>query len=199
MKLGLFTPIFGTLSFDELLNELSHYPAIQAVELGCGGWPGNSHIDVDGLLASLGNARDYRARILDAGLTISALSCRGNPLHPQSELGHRDDATFRQTVRLAEWLEVPVVITFSGCPGGGPNDSIPNWITSAWPPEFPKALDWQWEERLILIGEKPNGSPLRLALRSLLGRIQVFASITLKLYFGITLLQQHIVTKTTIS
>ena len=149
MKLGLFTPIFGKLSFDELLNELAHYPAIQALELGCGGWPGSSHINPDELLASPIKAREYRARLNDAGLTISALSCHGNPVHPQAEIAQRDDAVFRRTVKLAERLEVPVVITFSGCPGGGPTDTTPNWITAAWPPEFPEALQWQWAERLI--------------------------------------------------
>lgn len=149
MKLGLFTPIFGNLSFDELLNELTGYPAIQALEMGCGGWPGSSHIDPKELLASPPKAREYRARLNDAGLAISALSCHGNPVHPLSEVARQDDATFRQTVQLAERLEVPVVITFSGCPSGGPQDATPNWITAAWPPEFPKALQWQWEERLI--------------------------------------------------
>jgi sugar phosphate isomerase/epimerase len=56
---------------------------------------------------------------------------------------------FRQTVRLAELLEVPVVVTFSGCPGVGSQDRTPNWITTAWPPEFVEGLAWQWEQRLI--------------------------------------------------
>ena len=55
--------------------------------------------------------------IADAGLTISALSCHGNPLHPDAATAQTDDEVFRKTVRLAEQLEVPVVVTFSGCPG----------------------------------------------------------------------------------
>lgn len=149
MKLGLFTPIFNGLSCEELLKELTHYPAIRALELGCGGWPGSSHIDPISLLNDKGKARDYRARLADAGLTISALSCHGNPVHPQPQIAQRDDAIFRQAVRLAEMLEVTVVITFSGCPGGGAGDTVPNWITAAWPPEFSEALRWQWDERLI--------------------------------------------------
>ncbi len=61
---------------------------------------------------------DYRTVIADAGLTISALSCHGNPLHPdRARAAQRYDDVFRKTVRLAEQLEVPVVVTFSGCPG----------------------------------------------------------------------------------
>lgn len=149
MQLGLFTPVFARLSFDELLRELKRYPQITALELGCGGWPGSSHIDPAALLASPSSARDYRSRLADAGLTISALSCHGNPIHPDAVIAQRDHATFEQTVRLAELLGVSVVVTFSGCPGGSPTDATPNWITTAWPPEYLEALDWQWNERLI--------------------------------------------------
>jgi sugar phosphate isomerase/epimerase len=149
MKLGLFTPVFNSLSLSEMLEELKRYPAITALELGCGGWPGSNHIDVPALLASPQDARTYRAKLADAGVSISALSCHGNPVHPNLEIAKRDDATFRQTVRLAEALQVPVVVTFSGCPGAGPAETRPNWITTAWPPEFLEGLDWQWNERLI--------------------------------------------------
>jgi len=149
MRLGLFTPVFHEKSLDAMLVELKRYPAIQTLELGTGGWPGASHLDLDALLASGDAAHAYRAKIRDAGLDISALSCHGNPLHPRPEIARRDDAVFRKTVRLAEKMEVPVVVTFSGCPGGGPQDQTPNWIVTGWPPEYADALAWQWEERLI--------------------------------------------------
>jgi sugar phosphate isomerase/epimerase len=149
MKLGLFTPVFANLSFDQLLERLKLYPEIKTLELGCGGWPGSSHIDPAALLASPLAAKTYRSRIEDAGLSISALSCHGNPVHPDPSLASADDAVFRQTVRLAELLEVPVVVTFSGCPGASPSDTTPNWITTAWPPEYLRGLEWQWNERLI--------------------------------------------------
>ena len=132
-----------------MLKEVAKHKAIGAVELGTGGWPGSSHIDVDALLSSREAARDFSLRVRDAGLIISALSCHGNPLHPVSALAQKDDEAFRKTVRLAEVLEVPVVVTFSGCPGGGPKDETPNWIIAPWPPEYLDALAWQWEERLI--------------------------------------------------
>ena len=117
MKLGLFTPIFAALSFDELLQELKRYPEITALEIGCGGWSGDTHIDPPLLLGSASAAKEYRSKLNDAGLTISALSCHGNPVHPDPAIAQRDDAVFKQTVRLAETLEVPVVVTFSGCAG----------------------------------------------------------------------------------
>ena len=149
MQIGLFTPVFGKLSFDDLLRELKKYPAIRMVEIGTGGWPGADHIDVDALLADTSKAKEYKAKTADAGLAISAFSCHGNPVHPVAELAKRDDAAFRKTVRLAELMDVPVVVTFSGCPGGSPQDTTPNWITAAWPPDYADALAWQWEQRLV--------------------------------------------------
>ena len=56
---------------------------------------------------------------------------------------------FRKTVRLAEQLAVPVVVTFSGCPGDGPEARHPNWVTTPWPPEYLDVLAWQWDARAI--------------------------------------------------
>ena len=39
------------------------------------------------------------------------------------------------------------MITFSGCPGGGPEAMEPNWVTCPWPPNFTESLEWQWNER----------------------------------------------------
>jgi sugar phosphate isomerase/epimerase len=149
VRLGLFTPVFHEKSLDEMLVELKRYPAIQMIELGTGGWPGASHIEVDRLLADDEAAHRYRSKIEDAGLKASALSCHGNPLHPRQEIAGRDDELFRKTVRLAEKLKVPVVVTFSGCPGGAPEDVTPNWVVAGWPPEYGDALAWQWEQRVI--------------------------------------------------
>jgi sugar phosphate isomerase/epimerase len=149
VQLGLFTPVFNSLSFDALLTELKRYPEISTLELGTGGWPGGSHLNLDALLTSKSAAADFRSKLRDAGLTISALSCHNNPVHPNPEIAQRDDTTLRKTVQLAESLEVPVVVTFSGCPGASAQDTVPNWITTSWPPEYSEALAWQWEERLI--------------------------------------------------
>lgn len=149
MQLGLFTPVFNALPLDALLAELKRYPEITALELGTGGWPGSSHVDLDALLAGKDAVHAFRSKLEDAGKTISALSCHANPVHPRQEIARKDDVLFRRTVQLAERLEVPVVITFSGCPGGSAEDVVPNWITAPWPPEYSDALRWQWEERLI--------------------------------------------------
>ena len=37
----------------------------------------------------------------------------------------------------------------SGCPGGAPGDTTPNWIVTSWPPITTKILNRQWDEVLI--------------------------------------------------
>jgi sugar phosphate isomerase/epimerase len=149
MKLGLFTPVFGKLDVKEMLAKVRALEKVQAIELGTGGWPGHDHMDVDALLASQGSAREYRQMIADAGLTISALSCHNNPLHPDRATARIADDTFRKTVRLAEQLAVPVVVTFSGCPGDADDAKHPSWVTCPWPPEFLEVLEWQWEKQAV--------------------------------------------------
>jgi len=149
MKLGLFTPVFGNLDFAAMLARVQALKQVTAIELGTGGWPGNNHIDPDKLLASASEASAFKKRIADAGLQISALSCHNNPLHPNADEARAADQTIRKSVQLAERLEVPVVVTFSGCPGDHDGAAHPNWVTCPWPPEFSDILEWQWTTKAI--------------------------------------------------
>jgi sugar phosphate isomerase/epimerase len=149
MKLGLFTPVFGKLNQAEMLAKVRALGKVQAIELGTGGWPGHDHLDVDALATDDHAVERLRAALADADLTISALSCHGNPLHPDRKTAQCYDELFRKTVCLAKRLEVPVVVTFSGCPGDSDDARHPNWITTPWPPEFLDVLEWQWDAKAI--------------------------------------------------
>jgi sugar phosphate isomerase/epimerase len=149
MKLGLFTSVFNQYSLDEMVAQLKRYPQITALEIGTGCWPGSSHIDLDACLNDTSAAQAWKSKLNHAELSVCAFSCHGNAIHPDQAVAKHDDEIFRKTVLLAEKMGVGTVVTFSGCPGGGPDDKVPNWITAAWPPEYATALNWQWEERLI--------------------------------------------------
>lgn len=149
MKLGVFTPVFAALTMPDMLAKVQALGGIEAVELGTGGWPGRDHLDIDALLDNASRTRDYRTMVADAGLTISALSCHSNPLHPDAATAKTADDLFRKTVCLAEQLQVPVVVTFSGCPGDCEDARHPNWVTQPWPPEFLDVLEWQWDKKTI--------------------------------------------------
>jgi len=148
MKLGVFTTVMSDRSMPQVLDALSAL-GVQALEIGTGNWPGDSHCDLDGLLCDEAALRSYRRAIESHGLFISALSQHGNPVHPDPAVAAHDHDVFVKTLRLAELLEVPVVNGFSGCPGDGPDARHPNWVTCAWPPEFGEISAWQWTERLV--------------------------------------------------
>jgi len=148
MKIGVFDPVFGTLGWDEMLDEIVGL-GLAAVEIGTGNYPGDRHCRPAELLADA-RARDaWRAALDRRGLEISALSCHGNPIHPDPDRAARDDSVFRDTVRLAESLGVDRINLFSGCPGDGPGARQPNWVTCTWPPEFSEIVAWQWESVVI--------------------------------------------------
>jgi sugar phosphate isomerase/epimerase len=71
------------------------------------------------------------------------------PLYPDPAKARQAAEDFRQTLQLAGMLEIPTVVGFSGCPGGSPTETVPNWVIYRWPDEHGAALDWQWKERVI--------------------------------------------------
>jgi len=52
MKLGVFTPVFGSRTLDQVLKKMRSLPGVSAIELAPGGGPGSAHVDVNALLAS---------------------------------------------------------------------------------------------------------------------------------------------------
>jgi len=146
MKIGVFLVLFSQRPFEEALDYVKA-AGCEAVEIGCGGYPGDAHCKPTELLADSGKLKAFQKAIDSRGLEISALSCHGNPLHPNAKMAKAHDADFRETVKLAEKLGVKNVITFSGCPGDSDNATFPNWVTCPWPPDFLEILDWQWKEK----------------------------------------------------
>lgn len=148
MKIGIFTALFGDKTLEEALD-IVQAEGIEAVEFGAGAYPGSAHLDVPKLLESKAE-RDRLLRAVESrGLTISAISCHGNPLHPDRAIAQEHHRVFENSVQLAAALGVKNVNGFSGCPGDGPRARNPNWVTCAWPDEFREILDWQWKRRVI--------------------------------------------------
>ena len=153
MKIGVFTVVLGSRKLEATLDYLADL-GVEAVELGAGGYAGTSHCPVDELLASDRKAKAFVQAIQSRGLHISALTCAGNNIHPQKKLAASFDRDFQKAVRLANKLEVGVVITFAGCPGGAPGDKSPNWVTCPWPPDYLEILDYQWNKVVIPYWQK---------------------------------------------
>ena len=148
MKLGVLTVALGDMSLDAACKFLSEQ-GVQMVEIGCGGFPGTAHCNAAELLADENKQKEFLDTIHKYGLEISALSAHGNAVHPDKAIAKKFDEDLTNAILLAEKLGVPVVNTFSGCPGGSPEDKTPNWVTCPWPDDFSEILEYQWNDVLI--------------------------------------------------
>jgi sugar phosphate isomerase/epimerase len=153
MKIGIFTALFGDKSRGEALDIIAA-EGIQAVEFGAGAYPGASHLGgtheaVEELIEDKSKRDELVRDVESRGLTISAISCHGNPLHPDKKVAEDHHRAFVNSVKLASALGIECVNGFSGCPGDHPEAILPNWVTCAWPDEFRDILEWQWSHRVI--------------------------------------------------
>lgn len=148
MKLGVFTVLFSQKPFEEAMEYIAS-KGLGAVEIGTGGYPGNSHCDPDELLNDAGKRKAFKHAVESRGMIISALSCHSNPLHPQKQIAKEAQDVIAKTIKLAQMLEVPVVNTFSGCPGDHEDAKYPNWPVAPWPNDYQEILAWQWENKVI--------------------------------------------------
>ena len=149
MKLGVLTLLFGAKPFEETLDYLKSL-GVEAVELGSGAYVRSAHCPTEELLNDDNKLQRLRKAVESRHLTISALSCHGNPVHPDPKIAQRHHEDFVNTCKVAKKLGVSQVNTLSGCPGSHPSAELPNWITCPFPAEdFLYPLEWQWKEKVV--------------------------------------------------
>jgi sugar phosphate isomerase/epimerase len=147
MRVGVFTALLSQFSLDQVLDKIKTLN-LHTVELGTGNYPGDPHCKLS-MLQDEKSLKEFRKKLDDRGVSISALSCHGEPIHPDPATRKKNQETTRNSILLAEKLGVPVVIDFSGCPGESENSKYPNWVTSPWPPHYQELLAWQWDKVAI--------------------------------------------------
>ncbi|MBQ9414638.1 MAG: sugar phosphate isomerase/epimerase [Clostridia bacterium] len=148
MKISVLTVPLQDRSAEEAFAWL-HGLGVESVELGAGGYTNDSHLHPAVLLHSGQAVAALKELLAKYDLSISALSCHGNPVHPNRQRAAADHQTFVDTCKIAQTLGVDTVVTFSGCPGDSAGSKFPNWVTCAWPDDYPAILEWQWERVLI--------------------------------------------------
>jgi sugar phosphate isomerase/epimerase len=148
MKIGVFAVLMSGQPLEQVAAYLNGL-GVEAIELGCGGYPGNAHCDSADLLANPEKIAQLQEVLAKNELELSALSMHGNPIHPDKEFAAAHAKDQENAVLLAEKLGIDTVITFSGCPGDSPGGKYPNWVTCAWPPDYPEILEYQWDEVLV--------------------------------------------------
>ncbi|MGN1058966.1 MAG: sugar phosphate isomerase/epimerase family protein [Clostridia bacterium] len=148
MQLGVFNPVLNHMSLEEALRYLSGL-GVDCVEIGAGGFPGDTHLKPQELIGHPEAVRRIRELFKKYELDICAISCHGNPLHPQKEIAQQFHEQFKNAILAAELLDVHTIVGFSGCPGDCEASRYPNWVTCAWPEDFLEIVNWQWEQKVI--------------------------------------------------
>jgi len=148
MKLSAFSVLYKDRPLGEVLD-LFKAKGIGYAEIGAGGFIGKEHCDPASLLADRKALEAFRDLFTSRDMKIAALSCHGNPLHPQRKLAEAYDRDIREAIDLAALLGVERIVTFSGCPGDSDSALYPNWPVSPFPEDFQTIVAWQWEKKLI--------------------------------------------------
>ncbi|WP_246673457.1 sugar phosphate isomerase/epimerase [Mesorhizobium sp. B2-9-1] len=160
----MITDSLGNLSFDEMLRASAEL-GLETLEFACGNWSSAPHIDLAAMLDSKTTRTEFVAKVRDHRLTIAALNCSGNPLHPGPQ-GKQHRQVTEDTIRLASVLGIDRVVMMSGLPGG-PGDANPNWIITDWPPECADIQRYQWDDCIIPYWRNLVGFADNLGIRKL--------------------------------
>ena len=148
MKLGVMSPVLNEMGLEDALKYLSSL-GVDSLEIGAGGYPGKAHLDPKDYLNNPAKVEELKGLLKKYNIEISAVSCHGNPVHPNKEIAEKFHNEFVDAMKIAVMLGVETIIGFSGCPGDCVESKNPNWVTCAWPPDYLEILDGQWNEVLI--------------------------------------------------
>src|ERR1700741_5299887 len=99
MRVGVFTPLLSNVPLDAVLKKLGELD-IHTVELATGNYVGDAHCKLS-MLEDAAALAEFQKGLADHGVTISALSCHGNALHPDKARASHDREVSRKTILLA--------------------------------------------------------------------------------------------------
>ena len=148
MEIGLCTSCYGDRSWKEVCGTVNRL-GINSVEIGSGGYLGKKHCNPATLLENKDVLNSFKNSADKYGIKISALSCHGNPLHPDKKIAYEHTTDLELSIELATKLGVKIINCFSGCPGVAEDAIYPNWISYNFPPNSIDYLKWQWQEKVI--------------------------------------------------
>lgn len=155
MRLGVFLALFGNKDLETTLDYVKSV-GLDTVEVGTGNYPPDTHCKPADLLGNKEGQKRFLDQFESRGIKISSLSCHANAVHPDPSVAKEHARIQRETIQLAGELGIDRINTFSGCPGGGPEDRTPNWVTCPWPDDFLKILEYQWDQVLIPFWKKES-------------------------------------------
>jgi sugar phosphate isomerase/epimerase len=145
VKLGAYTAVLHDRPIAEALDVLRDL-GLTSAEINSGGFLPAPHLPIADLRASQDARHDYLGLFCAAGITLTALNCNGNPLHPDPEVREKHGQDVRDAIELAALLGVKRVVTMSGLPGSDPGARLPSWTVLPWDSAQLDARDHQWNE-----------------------------------------------------
>ncbi len=164
MKLGVMATGLASMGWEKALAYCQKV-GLDAIELPVGPYPGKPFFDPAEVLEDKSAQQRIKEDCQRHGLEIVGLAAHGNPVSPDREVAAAHARDHDIAVRLAPLLGTDVVINFSGCPGGAPEDRTPNWVTCAWPEDYEQILRYQWDEVLTPFWSRRNAEAADLGVR----------------------------------
>ena len=143
MKLGAYTACLHDKPLEEALANLRDL-GLDSAEINSGGFLPPVHLPIDDIRASQDARDEYLALFGAHGITLTALNCNGNPLHPDAEVGAKHAGDVRDAIELAALLGVKRVVTMSGLPAAHAGGTAPSWSVVPWDSVYLDALEYQW-------------------------------------------------------
>jgi sugar phosphate isomerase/epimerase len=145
MKLGAYTAVLHDQPIAEVLGLLRDL-GLESAEINSGGFLPAPHLPIAEIRASQDARDEYLGQFSAAGITLTALNCNGNPLHPDPQVRDKHGQDVRDAIELAALLGVQRVVTMSGLPGSDAGARLPSWTVLPWDSAYLDARDYQWNE-----------------------------------------------------
>jgi sugar phosphate isomerase/epimerase len=82
-------------------------------------------------------------------MTLTALNCNGNPLHPNRIVREKHSADIFRSLEIAALLGVTRVVAMSGTPAASASGTHPAWNVLPWDSAYLDVQDYQWDEVAI--------------------------------------------------
>lgn len=145
MKLGVYTAVLHDKPIAEVLQTIREL-GLGSAEINSGGFVPAPHLPIAAIRASQDARDEYLGLFAAAGVTLTALNCNGNPLHPDPEVRQKHSQDVIDAIELGALLGVKRVVTMSGLPGTNAGATLPSWTVLPWESSSLDARDYQWNE-----------------------------------------------------
>jgi sugar phosphate isomerase/epimerase len=148
MKFGAYTACLHDKPVEEALQTLREL-GLDSAEINSGGFLPAVHLPIDAVRASETARDEYLGLFTAAGITLTALNCNGNPLHPDPAVREKHANDLRESIEIAALLGVKRIVTMSGLPGTNAEATLPAWSVLPWDSAYLDSRDYQWNEVAI--------------------------------------------------